>query len=129
MGADTANPGVTNTTGYMQAFAGSTGSNAIDDYAWYATNSESKTHPAGTKLSNELGLFDMSGNVMEWAWDWFGTYPTGTVTDSRGPASGSSRMYLGASWSYSADLCVLGNREYVDPYARAGNMGFRVVRP
>jgi len=128
-GADTAAPGVTNTTGYLKAFAGSTGSNAIDDYAWYATNSESKTHPAGTKLPNELGLYDMSGNVYEWVWDWYGPYPTGTQLDYRGLASGVGRVLRGGGWGHAASYCTVALPYGTSPYNRGLSFGFRVVRP
>ncbi|MBU1068636.1 SUMF1/EgtB/PvdO family nonheme iron enzyme [Myxococcota bacterium] len=129
MGADTGAPGVTNTTGYAKAFAGSTGSNAIDDYAWYSTNSTSKTHPAGTKLPNELGLYDLSGNVWEWNWDWSAAYPTGTVTDYRGPASGSNRVEHGAGFGSYASDCSLAYLLGSNPHYRFFSVGFRVVRP
>ncbi|MBU1537430.1 SUMF1/EgtB/PvdO family nonheme iron enzyme [Myxococcota bacterium] len=129
MGADTENPGVTNTTGYLKAFAGSTGSNAIGDYAWYSVNSTSKTHPAGTKLPNELGLYDLSGNVFELAWDWYGTYPTGTQTDYRGAASGVSRVIRGGYWGGPASYCTVAVRYGYGPFGRDDGIGFRVVRP
>ncbi len=72
------------TTGYLKAFAGSTGTNNIGDYAWdgyysspQGTATEPTTHPVGTKLPNELGLYDMSGNVWEKTWDWWASYPAG----------------------------------------------------
>ena len=130
MGADTAAPGVTNTTGYSKAFAGSTGSNLIDDYAWYTTNSSSKTHPAGTKLPNELGFHDLSGNLWEWNWDWYAaSYPAGTLTDTRGPASGPGRVKRGGSWNYAASYCTVAARGNGGPYGRYYYFGFRVVRP
>ena len=75
MGADhDAQPGAmqdgVNVSGYTKPFAGYDGTNSIDDYAWYDLNSSGKTHPVGTKLPNELGLYDMSGNVWKWNWDW-----------------------------------------------------------
>ena len=129
MGADLSNPGVTNTTGYAKAFAGSTGSNLIGDYVWYTTNSGSKTHPAGMKLPNELGLYDLSGNVWEWAWDWYAMYPSGTMTDYRGPASGTDRVFRGGSWSGAASGCAVAARSNYYPYSRYYDIGFRVVRP
>ncbi|MBU1241739.1 SUMF1/EgtB/PvdO family nonheme iron enzyme [Myxococcota bacterium] len=130
MGADTANPGAVNTTGFAKAFAGSTGSNLIGDYAWYGLNSASKTHPAGTKLPNELGLYDLSGNVWEWAWDWYtSSYPTGTQTNYRGTASGINRVRRGAGWEVNASFCPVANRNYYYPYGRDYVIGFRVARP
>ena len=129
MGADSAAPGVTNTTGYLKAFAGSTGMNSIDDYAWYDTNSLSKTNPTGSKLHNELGFHDFSGNVFEWAWDWYGTYPTGSVTNYRGPASGTNRAGRGGSWQFNASYCIIPFRYDFYSYYRFNWIGFRVVRP
>ena len=129
MGADTANPGATNTTGYAKAFAGSTGSNVIDDYAWYSANSGFKTHPAGTRLPNELGLYDLSGNVWEWMWDWHAAYPAGTLTDYRGPASGSNRVGNGGNFTVEAPECTLAGRYGVPAYYYDNTIGFRVVRP
>jgi len=130
MGADTAAPGVTNTTGYAKAFAGSTGSNVIDDYAWYSANGLSKTHPTGTKLPNELGLYDLSGNVWEWAWDWYAaSYPVGTRTDTRGPASGTNRVARGGSWVNAASGCTVAYRGNYYPSNRYYGIGLRVVRP
>ncbi|PKN24445.1 MAG: hypothetical protein CVU65_11705 [Deltaproteobacteria bacterium HGW-Deltaproteobacteria-22] len=129
MGADLANPGAVNTTGYTKAFAGSTGSNVIDDYAWYTTNSGGKSHPVGSTLANELGFHDLSGNVWEWAWDWYGTYPTGTQTGYRGPASGTYRVARGGNWGNAASSCTVAFRSYNNPSSRLNDVGFRVVRP
>jgi hypothetical protein len=85
MGAhDDGQGGGTDTTGYAKAFAASTGSNAIGDNEWYCTNRSNKANPAGTEADNELGFYDINGNVCEWCWDWYGSYPTGTQTDCRG---------------------------------------------
>jgi len=116
-------------TGYLKAFAGSTGSNSIGDYAWYSGNSASTTHPVGTKLPNELWIYDMSGNVWEWNWDWYGAPPTGIQTNYRGAASGTSRVIRGGSWYINAANATVANRRDGAPGGQAGSLGFRVVRP
>ncbi len=129
MGADTAAPGATNTTGYLKAFAGSTGSNLIDDHAWYIFNSEDTTHPAGSKLPNELELYDLSGNVWDWVWDWFDYYPAGTLTDYHGAVPATFRGRRGSSFNFPASSCTVAYRENWGPYSRYYINGIRVVRP
>lgn len=104
------------------------GSDRIENVAWYSDNSGGKTNPAGRKQANELGIYDMSGNVYEWCWDWFGDYPAGSVTDPSGPSSGSERVLRGGSWTISAKNCRSANRSHSPP-ARGGYfLGFRLVR-
>jgi formylglycine-generating enzyme required for sulfatase activity len=128
MGADkTVQP---NTTGYAKAFAGSTGSNSIDDYAWYSGNSGSKTHEVGKKFPNELGLRDMSGNVWELCWDRYAaSYPSGELTDYTGAASGSYRVLRGGGWSDFASNCAVADRDFTYPDYWYDFLGFRVACP
>ena len=123
--------GGTNTTGYLKAFAGQGygAGTSIDDYAWYKENSDGKTHPVGKKLSNELGLYDMSGNVMEWCWDWKNDYPSGLEKDYKGADSGSFRQSRGGSWGIDASGCSFAYRYSDNPYKRNNGSGFRVLRP
>ncbi len=136
MGADTASPGSVNTTGWTKAFAGSDGTNAIGDYAVFGypgtqegrTSSE-RTNPVGSRLANELGLYDMSGNVVEWIWDRYAVFPSGPLTDYRGADSGSGRQWRGGSWKDPSDHCAVSSRQYSMFVWRYHYAGFRVVRP
>lgn len=104
------------------------GSDTIEDVAWYYENANSTTHPVGTKAANELGLYDMSGNLYEWCWDWHGNYPTTDEIDYRGAASGTHRIGRGGSWATFATYCTVAIRSDYGPHSRYYYIGFRVVR-
>ena len=103
------------------------GGNNIDNVAWYTSNSGGKTHQVGTKSPNELGIYDMSGNVWEWCQDWYGNYSSSSQSNPTGSSSGSSRVLRGGSWGGSAGDCRVSNRNRSNPDRRYDSHGFRLV--
>ncbi len=105
------------------------GSNTVDDVAWYSGNASSKTHPVGTKAPNELGLYDMSGNVYEWVYDYYyGNYSNANQSiDPTGPTSGSDHVLRGGAWYYSDITCRVSARNSIT-YTNTGSWNFRGLR-
>jgi formylglycine-generating enzyme required for sulfatase activity len=103
------------------------GSNDVNSVAWYLDNGGETTHAVGTKRANELGLYDMSGNVWEWCSDWYGDYSTLSQTNPQGPGRGDYRVLRGGSWRINASGCRVSVRSYHTPSNPLYNLGFRVV--
>lgn len=103
------------------------GNNHIEDVAWYEMNSSVSTHDVATKQPNELGLYDMSGNVSEWCYDWYGDYLNGVITDPSGNKNGSTRVCRGGNWDSESMICETTYRLAYAPHKRLSTLGLRLA--
>jgi len=103
------------------------GSNRLEQVGWFEKNSGNETREVGLKFPNQLGFYDMSGNVLEWCWDWYGDYNQEDKYNPVGAETGSYRVSRGGSWGNSAGLCRVVNRDYLFPDNGIYNIGFRLA--
>ena len=107
------------------------GNNNADDVAWYDTNLGYKTHAVGKLVSNELGIYDMNGNVWEWYSDRFDEnyYKYSPTQNPKGASSGSNRVFRGGGWDGNATSCRASYRNGNEPTYLYNSLGFRVTAP
>jgi formylglycine-generating enzyme required for sulfatase activity len=103
------------------------GGNDIEKVAWYWENAGRTTHPVGMKIANELGIYDMSGNVCEWCQDWYGAYSSSSQTNPKGPSNGDNRVNRGGCWFDYARGCRVSNRYDNTPSISSFSLGLRLV--
>jgi sulfatase modifying factor 1 len=103
------------------------GSDDLDEVGWYGDNAGGKTQTVGLKKANELGIYDMSGNVLEWCKGWYLSYGSAAQTNPKEATRGTFRVLRGGCWFDLATSCRVANRDHGDPSGRYGSHGFRVV--
>ena len=103
------------------------GSDKVDDVAWFDYNSNGQVHPIKEKQPNELGLYDMGGNLFEWCYDWYTRYSGESLVNPQGPATASRRVLRGGCWNYSSRNCRSSYRLNDSPHHADSYYGLRLA--
>jgi len=103
------------------------GSNRLEQVGWFNKNSGDQTREVGLKFPSQLGFYDLSGNVREWCWDWYGYNKQKDRNNPKGTKSASGRVGRGGSWDDGAEDCRVVYRDYLGPYIRNNDVGFRIA--
>lgn len=103
------------------------GSDDLASVAWYKDNADYTAHEVGSKRANELGLYDMSGNVCEWCSDYYGFYAAGSQTNPQGAGTGTERVVRGGSFCYLGKHCKCAARDHFDEEGHSIGIGFRLA--
>lgn len=115
--------GGTHSKGFIYA-----GSDELEEVAWFKENAQKATHPVGALQPNELGIFDLLGNVAEWCQDWFNPFPPSPLDNPQGPSTGQGKIIRGGSWYNSKSYCSITNRSSTFPDNRSNYIGFRLAK-
>lgn len=115
-------------SGMHRDFAEFSGSAVADEAGWNSANSGARSHKGEGKAANKLGLYDLSGNLFEWVWNWYAPYSYRYTNPDKGPETGTDKVIRGGSWYHPASEMRATNRNFAKPYTKNGFIGFRVAR-
>ncbi|CAN0507852.1 unnamed protein product, partial [Scytosiphon promiscuus] len=98
----------------------------LDKVGWYKENSHNESKEVGLKPPNQVGLYDMSGNTIEWCWDWYGNYKKRACKNPYGSKKGNKKVIRGGSWGLGNEICKVTFRLDFNPFLKKNFLGFRI---